>query len=75
MLIVILTALLAAAGYGGMKLYKHYSASPNVKTSVTKTVKQAPPPITTGPSPLTGAEVDLSLVGRPVTGIMIENSF
>ncbi|MCX6725348.1 MAG: DUF3048 domain-containing protein [Candidatus Saccharibacteria bacterium] len=74
-LIVVLIALIAAGVYGGMKLYKHYSASPKAKTSTTKTTKPVPPPITTGPSPLTGAEVDLSLVGRPVTGIMIENSF
>ncbi len=75
MLIVVLIALIAAGVYGGMKLYKHYTASPKTKTSTTKTTKPVPPPITTGPSPLTGAEVDLSLVGRPVTGIMIENSF
>ena len=74
-LIVVLIAIIAAGVYGGMKLYKHYSTSPKVKTTATKTTKPVPPPITTGPSPLTGAEVDLSLVGRPVTGIMIENSF
>ena len=74
MLIVVLLVLLAAGGYGGLKLYKHYSTFSEAKTAVTKTVKTVSPPITTGPSPLTGAEVDLSLVARPVTGIMIENS-
>lgn len=75
-LIAALIILLAGGTFGGYKLYKHFSKLPPEPVQQAVAPPDVPPPplATTGPSPLTGLEVDLELIKRPVTGVMIENS-
>ncbi len=75
LIVIVVLVLLASGAYGAKYLYDKSrvvkAESPQSNTAGKPKLKPKP---TTGPSPLTGAEVDLALTTRPVTGIMIENS-
>lgn len=68
--LVAMGVLLSAGTAGAMELFMQDPPPPEPVNII---VKPKPEP-TTGPSPLTGVEVDLALTKLPVTAVMIENS-